>query len=137
MKKEYDFSNGERGKFHSPNVKLNLPVYLESGTTIVDVDLPASIQRVVEFGVRAVDPDRVILYGSHARDNAREDSDYDLAFVFPKDRHDRWVRFVVDLDDAALTLLPIDLLDWNEASHSLRKRIEMEGIVVYERRVGN
>ena len=29
MKKEYDFSKGERGKFFRPNVQLNLPVYLE------------------------------------------------------------------------------------------------------------
>ena len=108
----------------------------ETGTASANINLPASIQRVVEFGVRAIDPDRVILFGSHVRGNAREDSDYDLAFVFPQDRHNRWVRFVVDLDDAALTLLPVDLLDWNEASHSLRKRVEMEGIVVYERRVG-
>ncbi len=29
MKKEYDFSKGERGKFYNPNLKLNLPIYLE------------------------------------------------------------------------------------------------------------
>ena len=29
MKKEYDFSKGERGKFYRPEVQLNLPVYLE------------------------------------------------------------------------------------------------------------
>ena len=91
----------------------------------------------MELGVRAVDPDKVILYGSRARGSAREDSDYDLAFVFPKDRHNRWVRFVVDLDDAAVTLLPVDLLDWNEASESLRERICREGVVLYERRVGS
>ena len=26
---EYDFSNGERGKFYKPNLKLNLPIYLD------------------------------------------------------------------------------------------------------------
>ena len=30
MKKEYDFSKGERGKFYRPRVKLNLPVYLDA-----------------------------------------------------------------------------------------------------------
>ena len=30
MKKEYDFSKGERGKFYRPDAKLNLPVYLDS-----------------------------------------------------------------------------------------------------------
>ena len=29
MKKEYDFSKGERGKFYRPDVELNIPVYLE------------------------------------------------------------------------------------------------------------
>ena len=29
MRKEYDFSKGERGKFYRPDVELNLPIYLE------------------------------------------------------------------------------------------------------------
>ena len=29
MKKEYDFSKGERGKFYQPDASLNLPVYLD------------------------------------------------------------------------------------------------------------
>ena len=29
MKEEYDFSNGERGKFYSKNATFNLPIYLE------------------------------------------------------------------------------------------------------------
>lgn len=30
MKKEYDFSKGERGKFYHPEVRLNLPIYLDA-----------------------------------------------------------------------------------------------------------
>ena len=29
MKNEYDFSQGERGKFYRPDACLNLPIYLE------------------------------------------------------------------------------------------------------------
>jgi hypothetical protein len=29
MKKEYDFSQGERGKFYRPDAELSIPVYLE------------------------------------------------------------------------------------------------------------
>ncbi len=29
MKKEYDFSKGERGKFYHPGGELNIPVYLD------------------------------------------------------------------------------------------------------------
>jgi hypothetical protein len=30
MPAEIDFSGGARGKFHQPNARLNLPVYLEA-----------------------------------------------------------------------------------------------------------
>jgi hypothetical protein len=29
MKREYDFSQGERGKFYRPDAKFNIPVYLD------------------------------------------------------------------------------------------------------------
>jgi hypothetical protein len=29
MKKEYDFSKGERGKFYRPDLELNIPIYLD------------------------------------------------------------------------------------------------------------
>jgi hypothetical protein len=29
MRKEYDFSKGERGKFFRPDAELNIPIYLE------------------------------------------------------------------------------------------------------------
>lgn len=32
MKKEYDFSQAERGKFYNKTAKFNLPVYLEEET---------------------------------------------------------------------------------------------------------
>ena len=30
MKKEYDFSQGERGKFYRPDAEMNIPVYLDA-----------------------------------------------------------------------------------------------------------
>ncbi|CAB1057430.1 hypothetical protein D1BOALGB6SA_2183 [Olavius sp. associated proteobacterium Delta 1] len=30
MKKEYNFSNGERGKFYKSDAKFNLPIYLDN-----------------------------------------------------------------------------------------------------------
>ena len=29
MRKEYDFSKGERGKFYRPDMKLSIPIYLD------------------------------------------------------------------------------------------------------------
>jgi predicted nucleotidyltransferase len=109
----------------------------EVATDTGQVALPASIWRVVEFGVRAVAPMRVVLYGSRARGDARKHSDYDLAFVFPESHRECWIRFLADFDDAALTLLPVDLLDWNDASESLRGEIGKEGITIYEHTPGH
>jgi len=99
--------------------------------------LPASVRLVVEHGVRAVDPKRVILYGSRARGDAQENSDFDLAFVFPQAHRGRWVRFLADLDDAALTLRPVELVDWNEVSEPLREQICKDGVILYERASGD
>ena len=41
MKDEYDFSQGERGKFYRPNVTLRLPVYL-------DADVQAFLDKVAQ-----------------------------------------------------------------------------------------
>ena len=41
MKKEYDFSTGERGKFYKQGAKLNLPVYL-------DKEVLAFVRRIAE-----------------------------------------------------------------------------------------
>jgi hypothetical protein len=41
MRKEYDFSKGERCKFYHPDVELNLPVYL-------DPDVAAFLRELAE-----------------------------------------------------------------------------------------
>lgn len=38
MKKEYDFSNAERGKFHRKNAEIRLPIYLEPEVAKVFLD---------------------------------------------------------------------------------------------------
>jgi hypothetical protein len=34
MRKEYDFSKGERGKFFRPDAKMNVPVYLDDEVSV-------------------------------------------------------------------------------------------------------
>ncbi len=46
MKKEYDFSKGERGKFYKPDSELYLPIYLDQDT--MDTLLKFSIDKGVE-----------------------------------------------------------------------------------------
>jgi len=51
MKKEYDFSKGVRGKFYRPNVRLNLPIYL-------DEDIAEFVQKYA--GQKKVDAQTVV-----------------------------------------------------------------------------
>ncbi len=41
MRKEYDFSKGERGKFYHQDVQLNLPIFL-------DPDVAAFLRKLAE-----------------------------------------------------------------------------------------
>ena len=47
MKKRYDFSKGERGKFYRPGLKLNLPIYL-------DADVRRFVERIAKAKRRDV-----------------------------------------------------------------------------------
>ena len=58
-------------------------------TATIDDRLLSAIDRIV----REVDLDRIVLFGSRARGDMREDSDYDLLMVLPQIR-DRWSETV-------------------------------------------
>jgi hypothetical protein len=34
MRKEYDFTKGKRGKFYHPEMKLNIPIYLDEEVSV-------------------------------------------------------------------------------------------------------
>jgi len=74
----------------------------------------------------------VILFGSRARGDADDRSDIDLAIEAPSLTRRQWLEIAEKVDEAE-TLLSIDLIRLEEASDSFRKRIESEGIPLYER----
>jgi hypothetical protein len=45
MRKEYDFSKGQRGKFYLPDMKLNIPIYLDEEVSAF-VDKIASKKKI-------------------------------------------------------------------------------------------
>ena len=76
--------------------------------------------------------ERVVLYGSRARGDAREDSDYDVA-VFLKDLDDRWAEMgkiavaaddILDATGAVIHAMPYQAGSYQERTplmHELRR----------------
>ena len=76
--------------------------------------------------------EQVILFGSRARGDAEERSDIDLAIVAPAALPRQWLDIAFLLEQAD-TLLPIDVVRWEEAAAPLREKILAEGEILYER----
>jgi len=76
--------------------------------------------------------EKIILYGSRAREDAEERSDIDIAVVCPNATDREWVDIWCVVDDAK-TLLSIDLVRLDTASEEFKKNVLMEGKVLYER----
>lgn len=58
---------------------------------------PALLRYIVEKIVHAINPQKIILFGSRARGDARDDSDVDLFIIYDGDESIRDVRRKVDL----------------------------------------
>ena len=74
--------------------------------------------------------DRVILFGSRARGDARERSDIDPAIEAPRADAHAWAR-VVEMIDESRTLLRFDVVRLERATPDFRVQILSEGVVLF------
>ncbi len=100
--------------------------------------LTRGFQRFLERLVRALDPERVVLFGSRARGDYRPTSDFDLLIVSTHFRNVRWIDravLAIRLWDLPLDLEPICLTpeEFRKRSKeiSLVNEAVREGVVVY------
>jgi predicted nucleotidyltransferase len=93
---------------------------------------PESLRAVCEYAIRALRPWRILLFGSWARGDQRDTSDFDLAFDLDAEGVARWSRFVVDMLDQAPTLHRLDLIRLDECDAAFRRRILAEGKALYD-----
>jgi predicted nucleotidyltransferase len=96
-------------------------------------NLPEHLNYIIALAdAKNLEVKKIWIYGSRARGNARENSDFDLAFDIGNSRY--WSSFVTEIEDDPPSLYRYDLIDINTADKSLRKSIELEGVPIYERK---
>jgi len=98
------------------------------------------IAEIVERIVRQLDPEKIILFGSYARGDARDDSDIDLLVVAEtdlplRDRYPAVRRILADFPAAfdVFWKTPEEYRRWRDVVNHVVYFAEKYGRVVYER----
>ena len=104
------------------------PLQLEIPTDLAAFE---GLWTLVRDGIDRVRPTKVLLFGSRATGRARPNSDFDIAFEFPRSQSAKWTRFVLDAQESPETLDKVDWVDYFEVSAELRESIDREGITIY------
>jgi predicted nucleotidyltransferase len=89
-------------------------------------------QIIVDTIIKRARPKRILLFGSRARDDAHERSDYDIAIDDEQLTPALLARIRADIEEIP-TLHQIDVLWVNNTTGAFRQRILSEGRVLYER----
>ena len=105
------------------------------------------LRRIVDVIVREIDPDKIILFGSRARGDYKEDSDYDI-LVLKKSVSSKEGRRLSGylerkfLDEGIFDMAGVDIVvedyerfkDFSSFKYSLYYWVVKEGVVIYDRR---
>ena len=100
-----------------------------------DPRLTEILRRLIE----AYQPERIYLFGSHARGDAGPDSDFDLLVIVPDDAPQERTRSRLAYQVLRGTQLAVEVLAWTRRSFESRLRVpaslpavvECEGKVLY------
>jgi predicted nucleotidyltransferase len=99
------------------------------------------LEEIVRRLVAEVDPDRIILFGSRARGDAKPDSDVDLLVIKASDEppHRRVIRAYralkgVGVPKDILWRTPEEVAEWSAVRNYVTTEALREGRVLYEKR---
>ena len=98
------------------------------------------MDELVDRIVRTLDPERVVLFGSHGRGEGRPESDFDVLVIKESDepRYQRSVPLYKALADwpaevDVLVYTPHEVEEWSEVPEAFVTTALREGRVLYER----
>ena len=99
-----------------------------------------AVEKMVDRIVERFHPQRIILFGSHARGAARSDSDFDLLIVAPSDEP-RWRRTVsvyrllagLGVSKDIVWWTPEEIAEWRGVKSHFINTVLREGKVLYEK----
>ena len=100
--------------------------------TAHSMNLPQSVQKIIELIISKTKPEKIILFGSRARGDNRENSDFDIACIFKQKNEQAWSHLLVNLHEEVMTLWSVDLVDYSELSEEYKNNIKKEGVTLYE-----
>ncbi len=102
---------------------------------------PNIVRDIVRRIVDAAQPEKVILFGSRARGDARPNSDYDLLVIKASDepRYRRSVALYIALADLPVEVelmvyTPEEVAEWSNVPQAFVTTAVREGTTIYERR---
>ena len=93
--------------------------------------LPTFLQELINQAQSRLSVVKILVFGSRARRDCHPTSDYDIAFVL-EEAHG-WSDFVSEQAESANTLLPLDLVNFDQVSEALQAEILSSGVVLYEK----
>ena len=93
--------------------------------------MPAFLHELIRAATCRLHLSKIVIFGSRARADCQPTSDYDLAFIL--DDSQGWAHFAAEQQEESGTLLPLDLVNFDEASASLRHEILTTGVTLYEK----
>ena len=93
--------------------------------------LPDSIKNLITLIIRLINPEEIILFGSRARGDHRENSDFDIVVKAPTISPKNWAELQLTVEETPITLFRVDLVDFNQLDDKYKKRISSEGKTLY------
>lgn len=93
--------------------------------------LPLSVQGIVKILVEKSNPKKVILFGSRAKQNFRNNSDFDIAVVGRICDEKTWNKILIAIEEDPLSLQTVEVVEYEKLQNPYKEAIDKEGVVLW------